>query len=306
MGKRMKIAVLDIGGTSIKSGLWSKGELRETGEQPTNAQEGAQSVIERSVKLLKSYDSFDAIGISTAGQVNSQEGYIRYANENLPGYTGMRVREIFEREFGVPAAVENDVNAAAVGEGKFGAGRGEKDFLCITYGTGVGGAIVTGGELYRGCAYSAGEFGGIVVHPQDRVEGDPFSGCYEKYASTTALVERAKRLDPSLQNGRKIFERIEEPGVKAVVEEWTDEIVHGLVTLICIFNPSSVILGGGVMAQLYILERVEDKVRKRIMPSFNQVVLKQAELGNQAGLLGAAWLGAERLKSVGYTGTFGS
>lgn len=291
----MRIAVLDIGGTSIKSGIWIDGELAQLREQDTNAKEGAGRVMERAVEIVRSYGSFDAVGISTAGQVDFTEGSIRYANENLPGYTGMKVREIFEAEFKVPTAVENDVNAAAIGEGKFGAGKGKEDFLCLTYGTGVGGAIVIGGEVYRGSACSAGEFGAILLHPEDRVEKDPFSGCYEKYASTTALIERARRFDPALTDGRKLFARIGEPGVKVIVEEWAEEVVHGLVSLICIFNPSCVILGGGVMSQPYILELVEKKVRRRIMPSFAGLVFRQAQLGNRAGLFGAAWLGAQKV-----------
>lgn len=291
----MRIAALDIGGTSIKSGIWTGGPAEDVREQDTNAKRGGAYVVERAKEILHSYGSFDAIGVSTAGQVNSEEGFIRYANENIPGYTGMRIRDILEQEFSVPVAVENDVNAAAIGEGMFGAGMGHDDFLCITYGTGVGGAVVIGKEIYRGCSFSAGEFGGILIHPEDRVEGEPFSGCYEKYASTTALVARARKLDESLVNGRKIFERIGEPQVLAVVDGWTDEIVHGLVSLIHIFNPSCVVLGGGVMAQPYILEQVRAKTEKRIMSSFRQVDINQAVLGNQAGLLGAASLGARLL-----------
>ncbi|GFI45482.1 beta-glucoside kinase [Lachnospiraceae bacterium] len=132
--------------------------------------------------------------------------------------------------------------------------------------------------------------------------GDPFSGCYERYASTTALVNKAKELDPGLDNGRKIFARIDEPKVRAVVEQWAEEIAYGLVTLVCIFNPSCIILGGGVMAQPYILERVEEKVRKQIMPSFGGLKLRQATLGNQAGLLGAAWLGSQKLQGFSQKG----
>ncbi|MEW4411123.1 ROK family protein [Clostridium sp. AN503] len=290
-----KIAALDIGGTSIKSGIWTCGQVQQVQEQDTNAKNGGCYVMERAKEILHQYHGFDAIGISTAGQVDSEKGCIRYANENIPGYTGMQVRQILEREFSVPVAVENDVNAAATGEARFGAGKDQKDFLCITYGTGVGGAVVMDGAVYTGSAFSAGEFGGIVVHPEDRKAGQPFSGCYEKYASTTALVRMAREYDSSLDTGRKIFARIEEAGVQAVVDRWIEEIVLGLVTVIHIFNPSCIVLGGGVMAQPYIIKRLRQRTEQEIMDSFRNVQLRPAELGNLAGILGAVHLASKRL-----------
>ena len=294
----MRTAVLDIGGTSIKSGVWNGQGLEEAKEWDTNAKLGGSYVVDRAIEILKSYGTFEAVGISTAGQVNSQEGYIRYANDNIPGYTGMGLKERMEKEFGVPAAVENDVNAAALGEAHFGAGKDCDDFLCMTYGTGVGGAIVIGKKIYTGSMFSAGEFGGIVVHPEDCREGEPFSGCYEKYASAAALVADACRYDESLNNGRKIFARLDEGEIRHIVDRWIDEIVHGLVTVIHIFNPSCIILGGGVMEQPYILNQLEEKTKHRIMNSFRNVELKKAVLGNGAGLMGAAWLAAQRLKET--------
>lgn len=286
----MKIAALDIGGTSIKSGIWDGGQLMGVKEHATNARNGGRYVMDRAKEILHEYSEFDAIGISTAGQVNSHEGYIRYANENIPGYTGMRVKEIMEAEFGVSTAVENDVNAAAIGEGRFGAAKEFDDFLCITYGTGVGGAIVMQKKIYTGSAFSAGEFGGILVHPEESNPGEPFSGCYERYASTTALVRKASCYRRDLDSGRKIFEWLDDTNVRQIVNEWIDEIVYGLSTVIHIFNPSCVILGGGVMAQSYILEEVKARTSLRIMRSFNNVEIRQAGLGNRAGLLGAVSL----------------
>ncbi len=291
-----KIVALDIGGTSIKSGLWCGGELTKVREWDTNARNGGAYVMERVKEILRGYRGFQAIGISTAGQVDSKKGSILYANENIPGYTGMPVREILEHEFAVPAAVENDVNAAALGEARFGAGIGRSDFLCITYGTGVGGAVVINGEVYTGSTFSAGEFGGIIVHPEDRVAGIPFSGCYEKYASTAALVRMAEKYDGELDSGRKIFERLSEPGVCALVDVWIDEIVYGLITLTHIFNPSCIILGGGVMAQPHVLGRIREKTQCQIMDSFRGVELLPAGLGNRAGMLGAAWLASGLLE----------
>lgn len=294
----MRIAALDIGGTSIKSGIWDGGEISEFKETDTNAREGGGRLMERALEILGGYGEFDAAGISTAGQVDTEKGTIYYANDNIPGYTGMEVRRRVEEAFHKPAAVENDVNAAAFGEGGAGAARGEKDFLCLTYGTGVGGAIVIDGNLYRGSSWSGGSFGGIVIHPERLAAGEEFGGCYEKYASVTALVERAKREDISLINGRKIFEEIERHEVRRAVDLWIDEVVFGLVSLVHIFNPPCIVLGGGVMEQEYVLEQVREKLPPLVSPGFRGFRILRAGLGNRAGLTGAALLAQRRLKGL--------
>lgn len=296
MAKR--IVVLDIGGTSIKSGLFSDGELHDIKETPTNAFHGGPYVIEKAKEIIRSYgENLDAIGISTAGQVDSQKGVILYANENIPNYTGMKIRELLNLEFQVPVAVENDVNSAALGEAHYGAARGYKDFLCITYGTGVGGAIILNQKIYTGSSHSAGEFGGIVTHPEAAEAGRPFQGCYEKYASTTVLVKMACQFDSSLTDGRLIFKRANEPEVKRIIDLWIDEIVNGLLSVIHIFNPSLIVLGGGIMKEPYVTEQVQKRAYSRMIESFRGVLVEPAALGNRAGLLGAAWLAEECLKN---------
>ena len=294
----MAIMVLDIGGTAIKSGLYIDGELTDIRETPTEAQKGKEHVVNRAKEIITDYQqhsAFERIGISTAGQVDPVRGEILYANENIPGYTGTKLKEIMEQQFHVPACVENDVNAAAIGEFVFGAGKGFKEFVCLTYGTGVGGAIFTNGKLYTGSSFSAGEFGAIVTHPEARFAGQNiFSGCYEEYASTTALVKNAKRFDSSLSNGRKIFERFDEPQVKALVDQWILEIIYGLTTIIHMLNPECAILGGGIMEQPYVLDQLRETLYPNIMSSFRQVKLEKAALGNRAGMLGAAILHERR------------
>jgi predicted NBD/HSP70 family sugar kinase len=290
----MKIAVLDIGGTSIKSGIYCNDEILNYKETDTEAKKGGYYVIEKAKKILKDYGAFDRIGVSTAGQVNAKEGKIIYANENLPAYTGMNIKDLLEETFGKPAAVENDVNAAAIGEAYKGAGKGYDDFLCLTYGTGVGGAIVIDRKIYKGTAFLAGEFGGLIVRADQRdARKDILSGCYERYASTTALINKAMELEPSLKNGREIFERIGEAKVKLLVDNWIQEILYGLISFIHLFNPSCIILGGGVMRQQYIVEKIREVLYDNIIPSYRSVVIKQAELGNTAGMLGAAMLAKE-------------
>ncbi len=293
----MKILVFDIGGTSIKHSVCTDDQLAEVQETPTNAKLGGRHIMDTIISLIQKESGYDAIGISTAGQVNSKEGSIIYANSNIPDYTGTQIRDELETLFHVPVAVENDVNAAAVGEAIYGAGKEYDDFLCLTYGTGVGGAIIQHKEVYHGSSFSAGEFGGIVTHGSVRAtDNDFFAGCYERYASTTALVRMAQAYDPALASGRKIFERIDDPQVQAILDQWIDEIVLGLTTLSHIFNPSCILLGGGIMVQPYILDRIHEKIYKSIMPSFAHVTIKPCALGNCAGLLGANYLASQNKK----------
>ena len=319
----MKILVFDIGGTAIKYGVCKDGKLLSSAETPTNAGLGGRHVLDTIIALTEEAFSFgsphslsepfDAIGISTAGQVNAETGSITYANSNIPGYTGMEIRKELEAKFHIPVMVENDVNSAAIGEAVYGAGKNSESFLCLTYGTGVGGAIVQDKKIYHGSSFSAGEFGGIITHGDVRLavntsskviaddspentdtsEKDYFGGCYERYASVTALVKEAMEYDQSLTNGRAIFEHLNDPHVTDILNNWVDEIALGLVTLIHIFNPPCIVLGGGIMTQPLILNTLKDKLFSQIMPNFSHVKLVTAELGNHAGLYGIYYLASE-------------
>ena len=166
----------------------------------------------------------------------------------------------------------------------------------LTYGTGVGGATVTDKQVYYGSSYSASEFGAIITHSDARLAGsDYFDGCYEKYASTTGLVKLAKEYKPELDNGRKIFENLNDPKVMEILDKWVDEIMLGLATLTHIYNPPCIILGGGIMVQPLIMEKIEEKKSRFIMPSFAHVNLVPASLGNSAGLLGANYLASKNI-----------
>ena len=123
-----------------------------------------------------------------------------------------------------------------------------------------------------------------------------FSGCYEKCASATALVKRAMEVDPELKNGRAVFAAFSRPEVRQVVDGWIGEIVYGLITLVHVFNPARIVLGGGVMAQPYVLEQVRERLAAGISPGFRGVEIVTAKLGNQAGLMGAAYQAVSKLK----------
>ncbi len=293
----MKIAVIDIGGTTIKAGIVENGIISNYTEYPTNAEQGGIALMEWCCKIISEIGRFDCISVSTAGQVNPHSGVIIFANENIPRYTGIHVGDILQERFKVPVFVENDVNAAALGEGMYGAGKNFDNFLCLTYGTGVGGAIVNNKKIYHGTSFSAGEFGHIITHVGGAKCGCGGYGCYEQYASTTALVRAAKALDPCLDNGRAIFSHIDESPVRQIIDNWIGEIAVGIVSLIHIFNPPCVVVGGGIMAENYIIENLKKLVSNQIMKSFSCIEIKQAELGNKAGLMGAAYHAELKAKS---------
>lgn len=289
----MRILCADIGGTSIKLGIVSEnGEIEGFTEVPTEGKKGGPKVMENLISGLEAFEGYEAIGISTAGQVDRDNGSIIYANDNIPGYTGTKVKDILEKRFKRPVEVENDVNCAALGEGWLGAGKGLSDYLCLTYGTGIGGAIILGGKLYRGIGGSAGEFGHMILHPGGRECSCGKKGCYEAYASARLLVEMAAKADPTVTNGRELFKRISDGDEKMaeVLDEWSGEAATGLSSLVHIFNPQALILGGGILEQDAAAASLEKKARELIMDSFQNVRFLKAALGNKAGLYGAATL----------------
>lgn len=290
----MKNLVFDIGGTSIKYGVCQDNRLTDTAEVPTLAHKGGAHILETVISLIQTHSDYDAIGISTAGQVHAKDGYIIYANQNIPGYTGIQFKKNLEELFHVPVAVENDVNAAALGEAVYGAGQNYDQFLMLTYGTGVGGAVINDRKVFHGSSYSASEFGAIITHSDARLSGgDFFDGCYEKYASTTGLLQMIKPYRPELDTGRKIFDALEDDQVVTIIDKWVDEIMLGLATLTHIYNPSCIILGGGIMSQPLILQKIGEKKSRFIMPSFSHVHIAAAALGNTAGMWGANYLASQ-------------
>ena len=290
----MKLLVFDIGGTEMKYALCDENFiLTDKKSVPTKAHEGGRRIIERVVEIAKTFDGVDRIGISTAGQVDSEKGSIIFATDSIPGYTGTQIKQIIESELGVPCAVENDVNSAALGEAHFGAAKGESNFICLTYGTGIGGAIFIDGKLFKGCGYSAGEFGHFITHANGKSCTCGGNGCYEAYASSGALVRAVAEKTGRQLNGREIFAEFDNPTIRDIIDGWIDEIVVGLKSLVYIFNPSLIVAGGGIMNEEYITDEINKRLQTQLMQSFRCVEIKKARMGNDANLLGAAYIASK-------------
>lgn len=288
----MRILCFDIGGTFIKYGLCDENfNLLEKDKIPTLAENGGQSIIERVIGIIEQYDGIDRIAVSTAGQVDSENGIVVYSTDNIPYYTGMRVKSLIENKTGIPTFVENDVNSAALGEAHFGAAKGVSDFICLTLGTGIGGAIFLNNKLYKGSASSAGELGHMIIHSGGKQCTCGGEGCYECYASASALIKAVNKVSPVELNAFQIFEKenIEKPEIRSEIDKWIDEIIVGLVNIIYIFNPSMIVLGGGIMNEDYIIELIDRKIYTRLMDNFKNVKIVRPKLGNDAGIIGAAY-----------------
>ena len=295
----MRIALADIGGTAIKSLIYDSGtpfDARPVMEAPTPASAGGEAVLQCLEDILSAEKGLSAIAVSTAGQVDPDRGSIVFATDNIPGYTGMKVRERFESRFAVPVFVENDVNAAALGESAFGAARGLDDFVCLTFGTGIGGALFIGGKLYRGSSFSAAEAGHLITHLGGYACTCGNSGCWEQYASASALVRLVRKETGLSLDGRRIFELMPRDGrIRGLIGRWAQEISAGLASLIHLLNPQAIILGGGVMEQESLIGLIRSATAGRLMPSYRHTRILRAELGNKAGLMGMLHLAEQQL-----------
>lgn len=234
----MEILAFDIGGTNIKYGKSGSGEIRltEKGCVSSCADNGVDIMLQNVERIIQR-QKFDALCFATAGMVDDS-GTVFYANDNIPGYTGCRLKEIFEQKYGVPVCVINDIAAAALAEKG-----GEEDYYFLALGTGVGGMYVRGGELMRGSSFMAGQIGYLPSYDR-RNEID-------KTASVRALEKSAG------MSAAELF-RLVGSGDKSAKEKlraWSREVAYVLSLIVGFINPPKIILGGGISAQGNISEK---------------------------------------------------
>jgi glucokinase len=308
---------IDIGGTKINAAVVLPGQSPEESMQslinaptPTESAPFLQTLVDM-IRKLQEQHQVSAVGIATAGVVDSIHGCILGSTGNMPALKNlMNLKERLEEQVQLPVHIENDANAAAYGEWRGGAAEGAQNMFAITLGTGVGMGIVFDGKMYRGSHFYAGEGGHIAIsYRRERLCTCGRWDCWEAYASGTGLKKTAElAVEAATETARNEFtekycengevttyaviaawKEDNHLGVK-IMDEWHHHIAVGLGSLINVMDPDIIVVGGG-LAQFVNFDLLLERTRERsISQGFNLV---PAKLGNYAGIVGAAYLALE-------------
>lgn len=315
MSKKYRIGI-DIGGTNVKFAIVDlQGKIIYSNSVMTHAELGYESALNnikqaiytafKETKVTK--ENIEGMGIGFPGQIDSEKGIVRNL-PNMPGWENVPVAKIMETEFGFPTKIDNDVRCAALGELNFGAGKGCKNLVCITVGTGVGSAIVANGQLVRGASMAAGELGHMTLLPfEGPICGCGDTGCLEALASGPSIVAMAEEyilggkstkykelaaagpITPYLvyeaaKQGDAVAKRI-----FTLTGEWLGIALSNVVNLL---NPEKIVIGGGVaQAGDLLFDPIREVIKKRTLKvSGDAVKVVPAELGESAGVVGASLL----------------
>lgn len=312
-----KIVGVDLGGTMVKIGLVSekKGILKKD-EIETKVEQGFSRVVERICERIRKVadgEDIRAVGIGSPGSIDHDNGIIRFS-PNFPGWNNVPLKKEIEKHLGLNTFVENDANSAALGEKWFGEGRNKDHIVVLTLGTGIGGGVITHGKLLTGHDGIGAELGHMIVDPHGPICGCGNYGCLEALASATALIrfanEGRKRFPESkifelerergVLGAREIFDayRMNDRLARRIFDTFVEAMSVGITSIVHIFNPQVVILGGGMSrsADLFI-PRIKEKIEMRVMPSFlGTFEIVKSNLGNDAGIIGAAATALENLQ----------
>lgn len=308
---------VDFGGTKIACGLvdTKTGRLSETAKKKTGVLDNDKDALDR---LKQAIDELLAetdtdikdtlgIGIGTAGMIDRQKG-ILLAAPNL-GVKQVSIVDTISKHYGVPCRLGNDLEVAALGESEFGAGRKCHSFVCIFVGTGIGSGIVFDGMPYLGATGTAGEIGHTVVVPDGRKCGCGGSGCLEAYASRTAIAKEIlygleRGFESTVADKIDLSEGIIRSKALAAAVAADDELVIaaitkaaqymgiGLANVVNFYNPQRIILGGGLIeaVDLYYQIAIKEAKRRALPIPGRKLDIVKAELGDFAGIIGAAML----------------
>ena len=302
---------IDIGGTAVKIGLVDEtGKILFSNQYSVSFDQYQTPILET---VLKSTDLFlesnkmvskdlCGIGISATGQIDTKLGIVAGSGGNIKNWEGANLKRAFSDKYHLPVTVVNDANCVALGEKWIGSAKDATNVIVLTIGTGLGGGIIVNHQILLGQFGYGGEIGHFSIDHQGLPCTCGNTGCFEQYASMTALVKSVTTYyetnDPDYLshhsiNGKTIFESVanKDSDIVQIVNEWIYKISTGIVSLVHIFNPELVVIGGGVsMQEELFISKLRDQVMQHVMPNFrNDLKLNAASLGNNAGLVGAVY-----------------
>jgi glucokinase len=303
---------IDVGGTKVLGGVVDEsGKVLTTARKDTPRQGGSaltQTIADVAKELLQQH-SVASVGVSAAGFVSSDRKTM-LATPNIADWNGVDLDHHLTQIIGLPVVIENDANAAAWGEAKFGAGKNQNHMMMLTVGTGIGGGIVVNGALYRGAFGIAAEFGHMRVVPEGHICGCGARGCFEQYASGNALLRHAREaINASPEVARNLLSRGDgtvagltgqaiteaardgDPVALAAFNTTGQWLGAGIASLAVLLDPACVVIGGGVIGAGEILLKPTRESLERNMPfagkhPYPEIIA--AQLGNEAGLVGVA------------------
>lgn len=290
---------IDIGGTRLRAALVDRaGTVLARAETPTAATEGPAAVIAQIVRLVEQVgrgttgEGIAGAGVSSPGPIDTVRG-LALGVPTLKGWSGVPIADMIAGALRLPVTLENDGIAAANGEWRFGAGKGLTDFVYVTVSTGIGGGIVSGGKLMHGRMGMAGHIGHmtIVIGGESCSCGN--AGCWEAYASGTAFTRRIGRSRAAARDPASVLAAVRsgDPQAAELVAEHGDYLGVGIASLLHLFSPQAVILGGGLSNGLdLMLPAIDRRIQLNAMPAFRDIPVIRAGLGENSGLIGAAGL----------------
>ena len=309
---RSHVLGLDIGGTKLAAGVVDEtGQVRSFAVESTRAEEGPERGVERLLELGRSAvrgaglapEQIQAVGIGSGGPLDAARGLLT-APPHLPGWRDVPIVARAEAAFGLPVVLDNDATAAAAGEHRYGAGAGTSHMVYLTISTGVGGGIVIDGRLYRGATGNGGELGHVTVDCAGRpCRGCGRQGCLEAYVSGTSIAERAREAGMGDVTASDVAAaaRSGDTVAREVWDATTDALAFGLTSIVNLFEPQLVVLGGGVVSGTgeQLLGPVRERVRaEAMMPAGAAAQIVESALGRHVGVVGAAAIAYERAASV--------
>lgn len=293
---QLQVIGIDLGGTAIKLGRFTAtGRCLESLTVPTPQPASPEAVLAAIAGAIAAIDpagQASAIGVGTPGPADA-DGRVARVAINLAGWQDVPLADWLEAQTGRPTVLANDANCAGLGEAWLGAGRSYENLILLTLGTGVGGAIILDGKLFVGRQGAAGELGLITLNPDGPLCNSGNLGSLEQYCSVQA-VRRQTGLEPGELAAQAMAG---DAGAIAFWQQYGRYLGAGLASLIYVLTPEAVVLGGGISAGASLfLPAVKAEIEQRVLPSSRQgMAILLAELGNQAGMVGAARLALQRL-----------